>query len=126
MKQHANRGRPGMRAMDDGKSVLEESIEMFNKQWVTSTEDRHLKFFRSRDNFDKIRQGSTFESLVAEIDKAIAHWKSSDSIHAGHIVNGFNSVCKHLNAYKNLFAVVPQSSIWTSLFCGVTQMIIQV
>jgi hypothetical protein len=115
-----------MEALDDGKSALEESIELFKKQWIESEEDRHLKVFRSRSNFDKLRKEATFEDLVNELNRAINIWKDKKSSFAGRITDFFNSICQHLNGYKNLFALLPRSSIYASLFCGVSQIIIQV
>ncbi len=115
-----------MKALNDGKSALEESIELFKKQWIDSEEDRHLKFFRSRSNFDKLRNEATFEDFVDEINRAITILKNKKCSHSWGIINFFNSVCEHLNGYKNLLAVLPQSSNYASLFYGVTQIIIQV
>lgn len=117
----------GVQVLNEGKTALEQSIELFNEKWYKTDEKKPiLPFLYHKTVPGKLKITATFEDLNREIQAAITKWKDSRDTITGRIPAFFDSFCQKLNCFRDLGKLIPQESIYTSLFCGAASLIIQV
>lgn len=127
----------GLLVLEESSTALEQSINMFNKALPPEEENKHRFGFFARSSkhaakggLHKIESTTTFQELRTEINSAIKRFNAPDAFaektigqKIGYV---WSCVCSKLDAFQALWSLIPDNSIYTSLFCGVAKMIVQV